>query len=352
MILHSRVSLPDADIEAALGVLRSGQINESDTTRQLEKSLGSALCKKYGWATANGTAAVYLALLTMGIGLGDEVLIPTYVCDDVLSAVLQVGATPVPMDVDITDLNPCPIDARRRISSRTKAIIVAHILGRPARLREFMSLGVPVIEDCAHGLGGMVGSVPAGSLGHVTTLSFHALKMLNGGEGGMVLTNNTDMASRYERLCCPNYANREWKLRSRLPNVVAAICLSQLARFPQTLTRRRQISQTYQNCAREWSKAHAVIVDSDDGRLSSAYRFALVTDGSIPYEEVAKKFEAGGVSVRRPVKNLCHRALRLPCQQYPNAESVFDRIVSLPLYPSLTREEVECVSTVACNEFA
>jgi perosamine synthetase len=351
MIEHSRTILTESDIAAAIGVLRTGQINESGVTRNLETLLKDQLGRKYAWATANGTAALYLSLLTLGIKQGDEVIIPTYVCDDVLSAVLQVGAIPIPIDLDPLDLNPCPNYARHKISVRTRAIIVAHVLGRPARMSEFLTLGVPVIEDCAHGLGGAINQALTGSIGHATTLSFHALKMITGGEGGMVLTDDFEMAKRYERLCSPNYSAREWKLRSRLPNVIAALCINQLERFPATVDRRREIANFYQLNSREWQRAVPLPIDSEDGRKSSSYRFSVVTDGSLPHDEIVRKFASQDIVVRRPVKNLCHRALGLPNKEYPAAESMFDRIVSLPLYPNLTDTEIRHVISVASEIF-
>ena len=99
----------------------------------------------------------------MGIGRGDEVLVPTYVCDDVLSAVLQAGARPVPVDVDSEDLNPDPVDAARKIGPRTRcSVVLAHILGMPARVGDFRDMGIALIEDCAHGLGGELAGSPSG----------------------------------------------------------------------------------------------------------------------------------------------------------------------------------------------
>lgn len=351
MIQHSRTLLNYEDINAALEVLSSGQINESDTTRDLESLFKEYLGRKYAWATANGTAALYISLILLGIKKGDEVIIPTYVCDDVMSAVIQTGATPIPVDLDPLDLNPCPNDARRKLSIKTRAIIVAHVLGRPVRMSEFLALGIPVIEDCAHGLGSSIFQTLAGSIGHATTLSFHALKMIAGGEGGMVLTDDYRMAERYRRLCNPNYSIGEWKLSSRLPNVIAAICISQLKRFQSTVDRRREIAKFYQDNSQTWRQAFPVVIDSEDGRRSSSYRFSVIIDNSLSYETILKKFASQNVVVRRPVKNLCHRALGLPLKEYPIAELLFDRIISLPLYTSLTDLEMEHVSKVANEVF-
>jgi perosamine synthetase len=344
---HSRTVLAPADIESALDVLRSGEVNESEVTRELERAVASALGRSHAWATAGGTAAMYSALLCMGIGAGDDVMVPTYVCDDVLSAVLQSGARPVPVDLDPFDLNPDPADAAAKTGPRTRAIVLAHVLGMPARVSAFEAMGLPLIEDCAHGLGAQADGAPAGARGACTVLSFHGLKMVGAGEGGMVLTDQPSISEGYERLRHPDFAAGEYRLHSRLSNVLAAVALSQMLRLDRTVEHRRLLAERY--CARLGELAHArpIPVSAADGRNSSCYRFAVVTDGSRAFDEVADAFAAGGVIVRRPVKQLCHRTLGMPREAYPAAEELFDRVVSLPLYPDLSEAEQDRVIAVA-----
>jgi perosamine synthetase len=344
---HSRTVLAEEDIAAALEVLRSGQVNESEVTRELERAAADLLSRGHAWATSGGTAALHSAMLSMGIGSGDEVLLPTYVCDDVLSAVAQAGATPVPVDLEPDDLNPIPEDALGKRGDRTAAIVLAHTLGMPARLDEFESLGVPIIEDCAHGLGAELSTGAAGARGRCTVLSFHGLKMVTAGEGGMVLTDDELIADTHHRLRYPDFAAGEYRLHSRMSNVLAAIALCQLGRLEETVSRRRALAESYVEALSGLAHARPVSIAADDGRLSSCYRFALMTDGVIPFEELEDRFLEGGVIVRRPVKQLCHRTLALDPSTCPRAEELFDRIVSLPLYPSLSTAEQGAVIEAA-----
>ena len=344
---HSRTVLAEEDIQAAMAVLRSGQVNDAETTRELERVAANLLRRRRGWAAGGGTAALYSALVCMGIGRGDQVLVPTYVCDDVLSAVLQAGASPVPVDLDPDDLNPSPADAAAKAGSRTRAIVLAQVLGMPARLPEMERHGIPCIEDCAHGLGAELADGPAGSRGRCTVLSFHGLKMVTAGEGGMVLTDDDEVAGSYRRRRHPDFAAGQYRLHSRMSNVLAAIAISQLDRLERTVERRRLLASRYVTALSDLARARPVPVEAPDGRRSSCYRFALVMDASLPFEEVERAFLARGVIVRRPVKQLCHRTLGMPPETCAAAETLFDRIVSLPLYPNLSEQEQERVIAAA-----
>lgn len=346
-IPHSRTVLAEEDLAAAAVVLRSGQLVASEVTGELERSAAALLSRKYAWATAGGTAALYSALSCMGIGEGDEVLVPTYICDDVLSAVFQAGATPVPVDIDPDDLNPDSRDAGVKAGPRTRVIVVGHVLGMPARVREFGALGIPLVEDCAHGLGADLESGPAGSKGKCTVLSFHGLKMVTAGEGGMILTDDEELAEAYRGRQQPNFSAGEYRLHSRMSNVLAAIAVRQLARLEDTVARRRLLAGRYASALSDLNRARPVSVEADDGRRSSCYRFVLVTDGTQPFAEIERAFLEQGVIVRRPVKQLCHRTMGMGPETCPSAEALFDRIVSLPLYPNLSDEEQDVTIAAA-----
>ncbi len=349
---HSRTSLADEDIDAATAVLRTGEISESEQTRELESEFAEFLGRRHAWATASGTTALYGALLCLEIGEGDEVLVPTYVCDDVLSAVIQSGAEPVPVDLDPDDLNPDPADAAARVTPRTRAAVLAHNLGMPARVGEFEDAGLAVIEDCAHGLGGSLGEQPAGGRGTATVLSFHGLKMITVGAGGMVLTDSDEMAGRYGRMRDPDFAAGEYRLHSRLTNPLAAIALKQLARLGETVELRRSLVGRYLDGLADVDAIRPAETENADGRRSSCYRFAVVTDGNLGFDDIEAAFLDRGVIVRRPVKQLCHRTLGLDPGDFPQAEALFDRVVSLPLYPDLMEPEQDTVIAAAREVFA
>jgi dTDP-4-amino-4,6-dideoxygalactose transaminase len=251
------------------------------------------------------------------------------------------------MDLDPGDLNPDPDDAAAKLTPRTRAVVLAHVLGMPTRIRQFEELGVPMIEDCAHGLGAELKSGRAGSRGRCTVLSFHGLKMVTAGEGGMLLTDDEDVAAVYRRQQQPDFSAGEYRLHSRMSNVLAAIAIRQLQRLDNTVERRRFLADRYAAAVSDLTRVRPVPVEAEDGRSSSCYRFALVTDENRSFAEIERDFLDHGVIVRRPVKQLSHRSLRMGPGVCPKAEELFDRIVSLPLYPNLSDEEQDLVIAAA-----
>ena len=132
---------------------------------------------------SSGTAALHLALAAMGVGPGDEVVVPSFVCSALLNAVTVTGASPVMAEIDPATLNLDPQDVERRLTLRTKAVVVPHMFGLPADLDRLLALGVPLVEDCAQAIGARYRGRPVGSHGKAAIFSFYATKVLATGEG-------------------------------------------------------------------------------------------------------------------------------------------------------------------------
>jgi len=283
-----------------------------------------------------------LALLLIGVDRDDEVIIPTYVCDDVLSAVRQVGAKPVLADITDTDFNIDIADVRKRMTRNTKAIVIVHMFGMPACIDQFLDLGVSVIEDCAHSIGAVYKEKLAGTRGDLAILSFHALKMLTTGEGGMVVTDSDQLSRRKRQFDHPDFAGGQFALHFHLSNILSALGIAQLQRFSDRLRRRRSIAELYSKSLATISGARLPIL-ADGDRESACFRYCLLLNEGLHFAELEKAFMGEQVVVRRPVKRLLHRMLEANPELYPVAESCFDRIVSIPLFPDLTEDEVEAV---------
>jgi perosamine synthetase len=345
MIPHSRTRLGDPEVEAAARVIRSGVVNDSAIREAFERALAARVGRRYGWATSTGTFALYFNLRLLGVEPGDEVVVPTYVCDDVLSAVLQAGAKPVPADLDPEDFNVDAADIRRKISPATRAIIVAHMFGMPVRGEALSGWPVPVIEDCAHALGATSEGRPAGALARSAVFSFHGLKVLTTGEGGMILADDEALRQRKERFDRPDFARGEFALHFHLSNILAAVGLAQLHQYDEILRRRREIAAFYEAALDGLGGARLPPRHTTD-RESACYRYCLLLRDGLTYSEAERAFAAAGVVVRRPVKSLLHRALGLGTDCCPASENCFDRIVSIPAFPDLTDDEMHRVAEV------
>jgi perosamine synthetase len=337
VIQHSRTFLTEDDIQAAVAVLRSGMINDSHVTSQFEKEFAQYVGASWACATSTGTLALYLALRVLAIQPGMEVLLPAYVCDDVLSAIRFVGAIPRLADICLDDFNIDPADASRKISERTRAIICPHMFGMPARLSELMKLGVPVIEDCAQAFGALYRNTRVGVFGRLACFSFHALKMLPLGEGGMVTTCDPELWKRLEHYRNPDMDAGEFTLTFHLSNILSAIGLSQLVRFGTSLERRRQIAHIYQDGLQGLN----LVLPSQEmpERISSSFRYCVLMKHGYDVDEVSREFASRRITLRRPVKRVLHTIRGLEQDYCPNTQYAFDHVISLPAHLHLTFED-------------
>ncbi len=182
----------EAEAEAAARVVRSGQVAQGREVEAFEREVADFTGRRYGVAVSSGTAALHLGLLALGIGEGQRVAVPSYVCTALLHATWAVGAVPVPCDIDAQTRNMAPA-ALAQLESVDVAI-VPHMFGLPADMDAFDKLGIPYIEDCAMSIGATRAGRPLGSNGALSICSFYATKMLGVGEGGMVLTDERHLA--------------------------------------------------------------------------------------------------------------------------------------------------------------
>lgn len=241
-----------------LDALRSGWISSAGSyIDRFEQGFAAYCGVTQGVAVSSGTTALHLALLALGIGPGDEVVLPSFTMVACLFAVLYCGATPVLVDAEPDTLNIDPAKLAAAISPRTKAIMVVHIFGHPCAMDQIMDIanahGIAVLEDAAEAHGAQFRGQRCGSLGHIAAFSFYANKILATGEGGMVLTSNEAYADecRYRRNLCfklrgpRDYSHADLGYNYRFTNLHAAIGLAQLERLDDHVHARRHNAQLY-----------------------------------------------------------------------------------------------------------
>lgn len=234
--------------------------SEGPFVRRLEEGMAGVAGQRHGVAVANGTVALDVAVAALGIGPGDEVILPAFTIISCVAAIVRAGAVPVVVDSDpqTWNMNPCKIE--ELITPRTKAIMVVHIYGLPVDMAPVMDIArrhrLKVIEDAAEQIGQVYrdpsGRIrPIGSFGDVTTFSFYPNKHVTTGEGGMVLTSDDDMVDKcrnLRNLCFGKkrrFVHDELGWNFRMSNLQAAIGVAQLERLPQTLEKKRQIGAWY-----------------------------------------------------------------------------------------------------------
>ena len=317
--------------------MRSGRLAQGPEVAAFERELAARLGVQDAAAVASGTAALELALGALGVGAGDEVLIPTYVCDALHHAVRRAGATPVLVDADPATHSLSAKDALARRTRRTRAVIVPHAFGLAADLEPFQALEVPVIEDCAQALGAeLAGGRPAGSGGTLAVGSFYATKMIAAGEGGAVVGAAALVARVRE---ARDYDERETlapRTNAKLTDMAAALARGQLARLDAFVARRRALAARY----RALLAGAPARLPAEHGPRHVYHRFVLGLDRDPA--AVAEALAAHGVAARRPVFRPAHRALGLG--GYPEADRLWAESLSIPCYPALTDDEAEHVA--------
>jgi dTDP-4-amino-4,6-dideoxygalactose transaminase len=340
-IPHSRPTLGEDEARAVAAVTRSGHIAEGEVVARFEKTFAEKMGVRHAVAVSSGTAALHLTLLAMGIGPEDEVIIPSYVCTALLHAVQYVGARPVLAEIDPKTYNIDPDDVQRRLTIRSKAIIVPHMFGLAANLDKLLKFDVPLIEDCAQAVGGTYHQKPLGTFGDATIFSFYATKMMATGEGGMAASNSAEIIERIRDL--KTYDEKEAdkvRYNYKMTDVQAAIGDVQLGRLDEFVDQRKSLANQY---VKSLKSLNLKLPEENSEHIHYRFVVGLETDCNFLIQKLSRK----GVGCARPVFLPIHRHLKM--DGYPVTDKVWETALSLPIYPSLHAKEVEQIITNFIN---
>lgn len=364
MLPYARQCIDDDDRLAVDSVLKSNWLTTGPKVVEFEAAVARYTGAAEAVAVNTGTAALHAALWAAKIGPGDEVIVPAISFVASANCVLYVGATPVFADLSPDTLNIDPEDVLQKLTTRTKAIVAVDFAGHPCDHDALRAIadkhGLTIIEDSAHSLGATYKGRQVGELQDITTLSFHPVKHVTTGEGGMVLTDDAAIAKRVRSfrhhgidvdLHARNKAN-SWEydivdlgFNYRLPDINCALGISQLAKSDRWLERRRAIVAAYQkalhglpmlqlpeqraDCLSAWH-LYVVRLNLETITASRSRVFAALRDENI------------GVNVHYiPIPWMTHYAnLGYKRGQWPVAEREYERVISLPIYPSMGDQDV------------
>lgn len=332
-IPHSRPTLGSAESEAVLRVLDSGQLAQGPRVLDLETAVAQRLERRDGVACSSGTAALGLALAALGVGPGDDVVLSAFACSALADGVRFAGGRAVLADIG-DDLVLDPRAALRRITVRTRAVVVVHPFGYPADLEPFLAWGMPVIEDCAQALGAERADRPAGARGTAAVCSLYATKMIAAGEGGMLVADSAAILAVARQLRTGGEAT-PGSFNHRLSDLHAAVALAQLGRLDEFVARRRRIADRYDDA---FAGTTLQTPPRDKGVRHCFARYVVRAPDAAAFIAV---LAAHGVEARHPVGDPL--LLRSRRGSYPHSERAFSECVSLPLYPALGEGEIEQV---------
>jgi perosamine synthetase len=338
-----RLARPDVGAEeeqAVAEVLESGRLTMGPKVDEFERGLAAACGVEHAVAVSSGTAALHLAVLALGIGPGDEVVVPAYTFPATANVVALAGARPVLVDVDPQTMNVDP--GRVEVGPRTKAIIAVDLFGRPARIEQ-LPAGMRVLEDAAGALGARRRGRACGSLGAAGCLSFHPRKIVTTGEGGAVTTDDAELADAVRRMRHHGIEPRgEFQiahpgLNYRLSDILCAVGIPQLARLDGLLAARARVAAAYA----ERLGGVVETPSADDGDVHGWQAYVIQVDGAA---DVIDALRADGIEAQVGTYALHRLAAYRDQGEFPGASRVFDRAVALPFHTRLTDSDVDRVA--------
>lgn len=368
MLPYGHQSIDENDIQAVVDVLRSDWLTTGPKVDEFEEAFAAYVGAKYAVAFSSGTAALHGAAFSAGLKGGDEAITTPMTFAATANCVLYQGARPVFADVCADTLNLDPEQVAARLTSRTRAVLPVDYAGHPADLDPILELaerrGLIVIEDASHALGAEYKGRPIGSLAHMTVFSFHPVKHLTTGEGGMVTTDRADFAETLRKFRNHGISSEarqrqqsgSWRydmvmlgFNYRLTDVACALGLSQLKRLDANLTRRREIAARYSAAFREMPAVLAPSVCPDVKPAWHLYPLRLdLARFQVHRTDIFRALRAENIGVNVhyiPVHlHAYYRdAFGYHGGEYPVAEGAYDRLISLPMFQGMRDDDVEDV---------
>lgn len=372
LLPYGRQSLDDADIQAVVDVLKSDWLTTGPKIGEFEERFAAWIGAGHAVSFSSGTAALHGAAFAAGLGPGDEVITTPMTFCATANCVLYQGATPVFADVSPDTLNLDPNEVASKISGRTKAIIAVDYAGHPAALDELGPLakarGALLIEDACHALGAEFRGQRVGSIADMTVFSFHPVKHLTTGEGGMVATNDARLAEMLRRFrnhgisseARERHQSGQWYYEMvllgfnyRLTDIACALGLSQLEKLETNLARRREIAAQYDAA---FADLPTVVVPAVREGANPAWHLypirlnlEMLTAGR---GEIFRALRAENLGVnvhyipvhQHPYYRARFKFPPAASDRYPVAEGAYERLISLPMFHSMTPQDVEDVT--------
>ncbi|ANB71517.1 perosamine synthetase [Paraburkholderia phytofirmans OLGA172] len=315
---------------------------------QFEDSFGSWLGAQHAITVSNGTVALHVALAALGIGPGDEVLVPTLTYIASANAVKYTGADVVFVDSERAYWQIDIEDAERKITSRTKAIVVVHLYGQATDMDAVMALAkkhsLNVIEDCAEAIGTRYGDAHVGTIGDVSCFSFFGNKTITTGEGGMVVTNNAELARKVRHLRSQGVSSEReyWHdvigFNYRMTNLCAAIGCAQMESIDDLIAKKQQIAEWYrQSLVGLPVRTH----DTNPRTQHSYWMVSILVDDARERDALRAALQLDGIETR-PLFYPVHQMemYAAPGQNFPVADDISRRGINLPSYPALMRDDI------------
>ena len=361
LLPYGHQQIEPEDIQCVTEVLRSDWLTTGPKVDEFEEAFAAYVGAKHAVSVSSGTAALHAAVFAAGLEAGDEAITTPITFAATANCLLYQGATPVFADVSVDTLNLDAECVAAQLTPRTKAILPMDYAGHPADLDRLLEHGLTVIEDACHALGAQYHGRQVGSISHMTAFSFHPVKHITTGEGGMVVTNNDRLAERLRLFRNHGITNDARQRQNagtwyyemvalgfnyRLPDIACALGFSQLGRLDANLARRRQIAKRYSEA---FTRSPVITVPSIRPDVEPAWHlYPIRVSEACDRGEffAALRAENIGVNVHYiPVHLHPYYCARFGYRggEFPVAEKAYTQLISLPMFHSMTDRDVEDV---------
>lgn len=353
----ARPDIRDVDIELVNKVLRSGMLVQGEYVAKLEKAFADFIGVKHAIAVSNGTATLHLSLKVLGIGQGDEVIVPALSYTATANVVELVGATCVFVDIDDRTFNIDVLKIEEKITPRTKAIIPVHEFGLACDIESVCAIatrhGLAVIEDAACALGARQKGKPVGGFGTLGSFSLHPRKSITSGEGGVIVTNNDAFSIKLRQLRNHGIELENGKMNFveagfnyRMTDFQAALAYSQFLRLESILDYKSELADLYDTKLKN-SRVSLPFTPPDRNHTWQTYH--LVIDESLDQEKTISRLKSNGIGTN-------YGAQCIPDQTYykskykldspalfPNAYKAYTKGLAIPIYDRLSKDDLDYI---------
>jgi len=343
------------EIKEVTESIQANWISGGPKLKEFQEKIAKLFQVKHAIGVCNGTQALYVGLKALGIGRGDEVIVPDFTFIASANAVVWAGAKPVFVDVDKKTFNIDPEKIEKAITKKTKAIMPVHIYGQAAQMPQIMRIAkrykLSVIEDAAQGVGVSYDGKPVGSFGEVSCLSFYADKILTTGEGGMILTNDDEIAKKATVLLNQGRTGRGWYVHDeigynfRMTDLQAGIGLAQLKKLPVIIKRRKKVEQLYRTYLKNVAGVKFPYIDPRG--VNVPFRITILVDDP---QKLLEYLDKKGIKAARSFYPLNAQPCYNEKGDFPNSFFGYERLLRLPSGVTLHAEEVRYVCD-AIKEF-
>jgi dTDP-4-amino-4,6-dideoxygalactose transaminase len=356
-----RLNIPFTDereLEEIAKVLSTGYLTQGPKTAEFEQKVAEYIGCKYAFAMSSCTTALHLSLVVLGIGPGDEVLVSDFTFPATANVVVQLGATPVLVEIDLDTFTMNADDLRRKITARTKAIIPVDAFGCAADYNPILQVAaennLPVVEDAATAIGTKYYDRFCGNLSTIGCFSFHPRKVITTGEGGMITTNDTGLAEKIILLRSHGgvkvgnwYQYEAAGFNYRLSDVQGAIGVAQMVKLPGIIVRKRELAQAL---SQRLSNIPGIRTPSEPKWSGHIYQsYVILVDENLDRDKIVENMKVCGIETTLGTYALhdqpfFQRKFGYKAGQLPDSHAAFMRTITLPLYPQMSIADLDLIA--------